>query len=480
MHPSQPGLRRGAATSRCQPKGASCGYGEVWAIRAALLTSGSVGYHGAAWSRSRRGSFFLRFPRLWVGGGAAIVVALALVLAVTAATGRFPFSHHQASRAAAAARSAASRASGQAAPGSHSATVGSGGAAAQAAGAGPAAVIAKLSARQLAGQRVIYSYSGLTPPASLLYLIRRGEAAGVIFFSGNVSSLAQIAVVTSALERANASTLNPVRLPLLLMTDQEGGTVRRLPGAPYLSEKEIGQSASPAAQASIAGGGAAANLRGAGLNVNLAPVLDVYRTAGNFIDQYGRSYSSSAPSVNALGADFIMAQQGGGVAATAKHFPGLGAAATSQDTDVEPVTLNLPASEIRSIDEEPYKAAISAGVKLVMASWAVYPSLDRSRPAGLSSVIVQGELRKRLGFRGVTITDALEAGALHAFGTIGNRSQLAAQAGMDLLLCAGQTASEGEQALDALEGGYRDGHLSQSAFRASVTRILDLRAALPR
>src|ERR1019366_2715371 len=70
-------------------------------------------------------------------------------------------------------------------------------------------------------------------------------------------------------------------------------------------------------------------------------------------------------SVNALGADFIMAQQGGGVAATAKHFPRLGAAATSQDTDVEPVTLNLPASEIRSIDEEPYKAAISAGVKLV-------------------------------------------------------------------------------------------------------------------
>ena len=88
------------------------------------------------------------------------------------------------------------------------------------------------------------------------------------------------------------------------------------------------------------------------------------------------------------------------------------------------------------------------------------------------------ELRKRLGFRGVTITDALEAGALRPFGSIGHRSQLAAQAGMDLLLCSGQSASEGQQAADALENGYRDGHLGHQAFRGSVTRILELRTSL--
>ena len=350
---------------------------------------------------------------------------------------------------------------------------------AAAASASPAAVIPELTVSQLAGQRVIYSYSGLTPPASLLWLIRHGEAAGVIFFAGNISSRAQIAAVINELDRANASTPNPVREPLLLMTDQEGGLVRRLPGQPALPENQIGQSADPAAQARAAGTGAAANLRGVGMNVNLAPVLDVYRTAGNFIDQYGRSYSNNPDAASGLGADFITAQQRGGVAATAKHFPGLGAAATKQDTDAAPVTLNLPAAAIRGGDEYPYRAAIAAGVKLVMLSWARYPSLDTKYPAGLSSAIVQGELRQRLGYRGVTVTDALEAGALRAFGPIGQRSQLAAQAGMDLLLCAGQTPGEGYLAMAGLESGYHDGLLTQAAFTAAVGRILALRAGLP-
>ncbi len=338
-------------------------------------------------------------------------------------------------------------------------------------------VLPRMTDRQLAGQRVIYSYRGLTPPASLISLIQHGEAAGVIFFSGNISSRAQIAGVIGELEKASASKLNPVRAPLLLMTDQEGGVVRRLPGPPDLSEKQIGLSASPGAQARAAGAAAAANLLGVGMNVNLAPVLDVYRAPGNFIDEFGRSYSSSPHPVSALGADFITAQQGGGVAATAKHFPGLGAAATTQNTDLVPVTLNLPKSTIRRVDELPYEAAISANVKLIMASWAVYPSLD-SRPAGLSPTIIQGELRTRLGYRGVTITDAIGAGALRAFGTIGHRSVLAARAGMDLVLCAGQRAGEGIRALNALEDGYRGGHLNQAAFKASVARIMALRTGL--
>src|SRR5262249_39826299 len=150
-------------------------------------------------------------------------------------------------------------------------------------------------------------------------------AAGVIFFGQNISSKSQIAAVIAQLEAADAAKTNPVRTPLLLMTDQEGGEVRRLPGAPVLSEKQIGQSAHPQAQATAAGQGAAANLRGVGMNVNLAPVLDVFRKPGDFDDQFQRSYSSNPKVASALGADFIRAQQKGKVAATAKHFPGLGA-----------------------------------------------------------------------------------------------------------------------------------------------------------
>jgi len=345
--------------------------------------------------------------------------------------------------------------------------------------AGRATALAGLSPQQLAGQRVIYSYSGLNPPASLISLIQHGEAAGVIFFGQNISSRAQIAGVIKRLEQADASPLNPVRAPLLLMTDQEGGQVRRLPGQPYLSEKQIG--AKPLSQAKTlatqAGRGAAANLRGVGMNVNLAPVLDVYRKAGDFDDQFGRSYSMRPAVVSALGANMIRAQQAGRVAATAKHFPGLGAAAAAQNTDIRPVTLNLPLATIRSLDEAPFKTAVSAGVRLVMMSWATYPSIQ-TRPAGLSPKVVQGELRSRLKFTGVTITDALEAGALKSYGTTQNRTLLAAQAGMDLILASAQNVTQGQQARGALAAAYSKGTLNRQAFLASVNRVIALRRGL--
>lgn len=333
-----------------------------------------------------------------------------------------------------------------------------------------------LTAQQQAGQRIIYSYAGLTPPASLLTHIRNGEAAGVVFFGENISSSSQIASVVQQLRQAQAQS--PVAAPLLLMTDQEGGLVRRLPGEPVLSAKQVGQSTNPTATATQTGTGAGQNLAGVGMNVNLAPVLDVYYTAGNFIDQYQRSYSNNASTVGTLGQAFITAQQQAGVAATAKHFPGLGAATSSQNTDTGPVTLNNTETQLRSIDEAPYAAAFAAGVKLVMVSWAKYPALDPSLPAGLSPWVVTRELRGRLGYQGVTITDALEAGALSSYGTTGNRALLAAQAGMDLILCAARDVTQGEDATNALAAALQDGRLDQPRFQAALDRITALRTSL--
>jgi beta-N-acetylhexosaminidase len=335
----------------------------------------------------------------------------------------------------------------------------------------------QLSSQQLAGQRVIFSYSGLTVPSALLTQISAGEAAGVIFFGGNISSDAQIASVIAQLVAAQQQS--PVSSPLLLMTDQEGGEVRRLPGAPVQSEKQIGASSNPAAAASAAGTGAGQNLAGVGMNVNLAPVLDVYYKSGNFIDQYQRSYSNNASRVSSCGQAFITAQQQTGVAATAKHFPGLGSATKSQNTDTGPVTLNVSLSELRSKDEVPYPAAIAAGVKLIMASWAVYPALDPSHPAGLSSTVIQSELRGRLGYQGVTITDAIEAGALTSFGTSAQRAVLAAGAGMDVLLCSAQDPTQGQSVVTALASALDSGQLDATDFNTAVQRVTALRNSLP-
>jgi beta-N-acetylhexosaminidase len=331
-------------------------------------------------------------------------------------------------------------------------------------------------AERAAGQRVIYSYPGLTPPQTLLDRIRAGQAAGVIFFGENISSLQQISGVVAQLEAAAAQSPEPE--PLLLMTDQEGGQVRRLPGEPTLSHKDIGASANPAAAATDAGRGAGLNLAGVGMNVNLAPVLDVFHAPGDLMDQFERSFSNDPAAVSQLGANYVRAQQAEGVAATVKHFPGLGPAAASENTDVQPVTLNVPLSTIRTVHEAPYQASIAAGAKLVMLSWAVYPALDANRPAGLSSAVIQQELRSRNGFHGVTISDALEAGALRNFGSNGNRSVLAAQAGVDLILAAARDVGQGDQAATALANALANGTLDSGAFADSLARIHDLRASL--
>ncbi|MFG3054898.1 glycoside hydrolase family 3 N-terminal domain-containing protein [Kitasatospora sp. NPDC048239] len=330
--------------------------------------------------------------------------------------------------------------------------------------------------RLLAGRRIVYSYPGPTPPPELLQVIREGRAAGVILFGENVTGPDQILAAVAQLREAAAQS--PTGAPLLLMTDQEGGKVRRLPGAPDLSARRTGRSAHPVAEAARSGAEAGRTLADIGLNVNLAPVLDVYDSADNFIDHHERSYGQDPATVAELGAGFLAAQQDLRVAATAKHFPGLGSAARDQNTDEQPVTLPVPLAELRARGEEPYRAAIGAGVRLVMASWAVYPALDAASPAGLSPVVVQGELRERLGFQGVTVTDALEAKALASYGGTGPRALAAAAAGMDLLLCSARDVQQGEEAAAALAEALDSGRLDRAAFTEALQRVDELRDGL--
>jgi beta-N-acetylhexosaminidase len=335
-----------------------------------------------------------------------------------------------------------------------------------------------LSPAQQVGQRVIWSYHGLTPPQQLLDAIRAGLVGGVIFFGENISRPnypGQIQAVTAQLAQAQKDSGIPY--PLLLMTDQEGGIVQRLPGLPGMTEKQIGASADPVGTATTAGKGAAQNLLTAGMNCNLAPVLDVFRQAGNFDDEFGRSYSMDPVVCGECGAASITAQQNLGVVTTAKHFPGLGAATTNENTDVGPVVLDLPLSELRSIDELPFTYAINANVDMVMTSWGTYPALDPNLPSGLSPRIVRGELRGRLKFQGVTITDAIEAGALDAFGGTGERAVAAAAAGMDIILCSVRDVQQGQDAVDALQAAVADGQLDRGAQIHALQRVLALRPA---
>jgi beta-N-acetylhexosaminidase len=113
-----------------------------------------------------------------------------------------------------------------------------------------------------------------------------------------------------------------------------------------------------------------------------------------------------------------------------------------------------------------------------MTSWAVYPALDPRRPAGLSAAVIQNELRGRLGFRGVTITDSLTAGALRGYGSLQRRGLMAARAGADLLLVSGSTPDEGIAVRRALTRALQRARLNRAAARASAARVLALRAQI--
>jgi beta-N-acetylhexosaminidase len=327
---------------------------------------------------------------------------------------------------------------------------------------------AKLTDRQLAGQMVIAGYSGTRAPAALVRRIHAGEVSGVIIFARNIASRAKLRAEIRRLQLIPRPGVTGV--PLLIMVDQEGGQVKRLSGAPAHSPAEIGARNS-ATLARSEGRATGKNLKSVGINVNLAPVLDVGRP-GSYQQRSGRSYSSDPGVVGNLGAEFVAGLGDTGVASTLKHFPGLGSVRDNEDSRVQRVGLKL--ATLRSVDEQPFVEGIDAGAELVMTSTAVYPALDRTAPALFSRRITTTELRTVLGFHGVTISDDLEVPALRRYGSIGRRAVLAARAGNQLLLLA-QHVGSGTAAVNALVSAMRSGRLSRAAVRAAAHDVILLR-----
>jgi beta-N-acetylhexosaminidase len=262
-----------------------------------------------------------------------------------------------------------------------------------------------------------------------------------------------------------------VALPLLVMVDQEGGLVKRLPGGPGRSAAEVGATGSRRA-ALRDGRSAGSALRDAGANVDLAPVVDVCR-AGAALDRERRCYSRRPAKVTRLAGAFAAGLRSRGVAATLKHFPGFGAARVN--TDLAPVTIRTPRRRLRRIDEQPF-ASLASQAGLVMLSTAVYPALDRL-PAVFSRTVATGELRGRLRFRGVSVSDALDTPAVARFGGPGRLALRAARAGTDIVLF-GHGYRAGATAANTLAARLRAGRLRRGAFLRSAKRVMALRASL--
>jgi beta-N-acetylhexosaminidase len=289
-----------------------------------------------------------------------------------------------------------------------------------------------------ASQRAVTGFSDtaetvmgtLTAPPNRRFLtrIRNGKMGGVVLLGNGWLTRHTTATVTAELQQAACTRGEP----LLIAVDQEGGIVRRLAWAPPTEAPN--EMTSPAV-ANEQAAGAAAALHSVGIDIDFAPVVDTPGPAGNF--EGSRVFSSSRTWNAQMAHAFVDGLQGNGVAATAKHFPGLGLA--SGNTDNGRIVIRAAASKLRR-GLLPFQSAVKAGVKLVMVSTAVYPKLDGSKmPAAFSSTIINGLLRKQLAFKGVTVTDALTAPAAERIPHTATRAMLA---GSDLLIFGAESASE--------------------------------------
>jgi beta-N-acetylhexosaminidase len=329
-----------------------------------------------------------------------------------------------------------------------------------------ARAVAQPSVTRMAGQLMIVRMVGRGPSGEFLARISRGEIGGVVLYDDNYGAAGPTLLVRR-LQRAAAEGGQP---RLLIAIDQEGGNVKRLAGPPTVAPSEM----TSAAVARDQGRETARNLRGYGIDVDFAPVLDVGH--GGFIA--GRTFGDTPADVATRAVAFARGLALGGVVATAKHFPGLGYARANTDKAREIIRASAPQL---NADLLPYKRAISAGLPMVMVSTALYPRFGIHVPAACSPTAVTQLLRERLGFRGVVVTDTLYSPAVNAYKPTPQAAVAAIAAGVDIVLPGGSTSTAdamSKGAYRAIVAAVKSGALPQSTVAAAYDRVLKLKRSL--
>ncbi len=326
-----------------------------------------------------------------------------------------------------------------------------------------------LPLRREIGQLVFGSLSGPSVSAEFAALAREFGLGGVTLFKRNIEEPAQVAELAREVRG-----LVPAA-PLWVAIDQEGGRVARLrrPFTEWPPMAALGREGDPTLTARFARA-LAAELTAVGITLDFAPVLDVHTNPANPIIG-DRAFSHDAAVVAARGATVIEELQRAGVAACGKHFPGHGD--TSVDSHLALPVVDHAPDRIRRVECVPFRAAIAAGVAFMMTAHVLVPSMDEALPATLSKTIVDGLLRKELGYEGVILSDDLEMRALADGWPRGEAAVLSIAAGCDgVLLCRALSEERHRdldahvEVLEALIHAVEDGRIPYARFEDALMR----------
>jgi beta-N-acetylhexosaminidase len=316
------------------------------------------------------------------------------------------------------------------------------------------------------GQLFMLGFDGTSASPEWAELQARYKPGGMILFARNLEDPAQIIELTNSLQTRSPHS------PLLIAIDQEGGRVSRLPkGFTIFPPCGVVGACHSEELAYAAAAVTAAELRAVGINMNMAPVLDVHSNPDNPIIG-NRAYGTEPATVAELGLAAVRGLQGKGVVACGKHFPGHGD--TSTDSHKELPVVKASAEVLVERELPPFRHAIANGLASLMTAHVVYSALDAQRPATLSPTILTGLLREQWGFDGVVVTDDLEMHAISDHHGIGEAAVQAFLAGADILLIC-KDRGQAVTAIEAVRKAVENGSIAPDRLEASLRRITQLK-----
>jgi len=325
--------------------------------------------------------------------------------------------------------------------------------------------LAHMTLDQELGQLFFAAFSGTTYNSSNAAMVQQQGIGGMILYAANVTSKTQ---TTKLIATAQANA----QIPMLVMTDEEGGWVDRLQ---HLygwrpTPTQIGATNDPT-YAKQQGQKAGQDMSVLGFNADFAPDVDVQQVAGP--DQITRTFGTTPQQVTKMAGAWMTGMQSAGVAVCLKHFPGLGDAKIDAHLGLPVIKETLP--QIEAIDLAPYRALIATGqVQMIMTTDLLMPALDPKLPAELSPTIIDGVLRQQMGYNGVVVTDALYMAGISAKWSEPQAGVLAIEAGDDMLVGAFSPYMV-SLTISALKAAMSSGQLTKARIDESVRRILTLK-----
>jgi Beta-glucosidase-related glycosidases len=326
------------------------------------------------------------------------------------------------------------------------------------------------SLRDKIGQIVMCGFDGTTPTEGIKQLIQDYKLGGIIYFRRNVGPSSEVARLSAELQALSREVTD---VPLWIAIDQEGGMVSRIDQDVALMPGNMAIGATGRLEYAYRTARVSADeLLQMGINMNLAPCLDVNNNPANPVIGV-RSFGENPEKAAELGTAAIEGYQEAGVSACAKHFPGHGD--TTADSHHELPVVGHDHARLHAVELVPFRRAIEAGVDAIMTAHVMFPAYEDSGvPSTLSANIITGLLREELGYNGVIVTDCLEMKAISETVGIGKGAVMSLQAGADLVLVSHRLDRQLE-AFEAIYAAVASGELTEERIDQSVRRVVGMK-----